>query len=208
MAEETQDSLQGIDTEALANFIQAQTTQAFQKAREENPVVVQHQEQPVQQQPQQDFWADIINPRIQPQIQQSQMAAAAAIDMANFYNSDEWDQVDDLLDDGDMTVKELKQEKAKIKREVEKTFEDMMKQGRGTSRAAILDYVMGKELRSNADTYRKKAVKRSDKTRQQELANARRGSDIAASGISSMGRDDIMNMGDDDFDKLWSGVTF
>src|SRR5438132_1284255 len=99
------------------------------------------QAQTVQSTEPKDPWDEVLEPRISRRTQQSNITAQSAEDKADFYTSDFWlTELDDLLP-GDLDTDEGKLALSKAKKEVreniEQTFSNLVKQGRGIPRKDI-----------------------------------------------------------------------
>lgn len=201
---ENSNGLGNIDEEKLAEFIQNQTAQAFQNTLSnlQQQATSNMPQQPAQQ-PASDPIGDLIAPHIQPIVRQSQIAAAAAIDYGEFYSSDELENAVSLLDDGEEDSKKVR---ADLKKDVEATFQQLVRQGIPTPRKEILNLVVGKKLTSDPENFSKKAAKRSQKTQEAQLNKARQNVDIGGATFNSMGREDINNLPDDKFDQLYNSI--
>ena len=192
------------DEAKMAQMIQEQVTSSFKTVLDGIQV---SQAQPAQVQPAQtsDPVADWLNPHLAPHINRANLASAAAMDKADFYSSETWEDLDSLIGDGESDSKE---EKREIRSAVEKKFEDLMKAGVPTPRKTVLELVLGQKLSSKPDEFAEKAAKRSAKKKAAALAKASSASDIGTSQIASMTSEDIHAMKDEDFEKAFANISF
>lgn len=204
----------GFDEAKLADMIQAQASQAFSQVLQsrDEQAAQQYQQSLVREQAlqsrqgQADPLAEWIKPYVAPGMQQSAMQSAAAMDLAEFYQSEEWDNLDNLLDDGEMSQADLRKEKQDIKKEVEETFKTLMQEGRPTNRKSLLQFVVGKRITNDQETFVKRASKKAVKAQANELEKARRQADPLASTVSSLSPAEIYALPEDKFNTLFGDM--
>ena len=155
-------------------------------------------QQQVQPEQEQDQFSNYIQPYVQPIAQQANFAAAAAMDYSKFYTHNKVvkDGEEDIADN---TISETMQT------EIEKTFENMAKQGRPASREEIRNYLLGREIAKAPQAFVEKATKR----KQQQLVNAQRGTDIGnASQVAAFTTDQLQAMSMDQLTKTMENISF
>lgn len=163
--------------------------------------LTQNQPQPAQPQPQAqpvDEFGNYIRPYVQPAIQQANFAAAAAMDYSKFYTNNK------VVKDGeeDITENTISQS---MQKEIEKTFEDMARQGRPASREEIRNYLVGRDIAKSPTQFVEKAAKR----KQQQLEKAQRGGDIGvASQVTNFTTDQLQAMSMDQLTKTMENIAF
>jgi hypothetical protein len=190
----------GFDEAKMAELISKNVNSSLKEA-----IAALPQPEPQYQQPQQvdtpvepDFWDQQINPRVDGKIANVNLRALAAEDKVDFFSSEAWTtELDEMLP-GD-TPEEIAQHKKEIRLRLEKTFTTMLQSGRGTRRADILDYEVGKYLREKKSEFKDSVVKKAGKSREAELEKARRGVDISSGNISNFTAQDIHDM---DFERV------
>ena len=144
-----------------------------------------------QQTPQDDPNAqlrEIINPFIEPGLQQAQFTGADAKDYVEFYTGNT--------------------EASEYKEKIESTFAALAKAGRATTRKDIHKYILGQEFSADRDKFMDKQSKR----KQEQLDRASNASDFGAAGMSR-GKDDpswtnFDTLSLEDMEKKLEGVTF
>lgn len=202
----------GFDEAKLAEMVSAQTQAAFNQVLQQRDEQQQAQyaqalqQQQATQQRQADPLGDWVKPYLAPGLQQSAIQAAAAMDLAEFYQSAEWDALDTLLDDGEMEAAELRKEKQDIKREVEETFQTLLREGRPTNRKSLLQFVMGKRITGDQEKFVARASKKAARTQATALDRARRQADPLASTVASLSPQEIYALPEDKFNTLFGDM--
>jgi hypothetical protein len=155
-----------------------------------------------------DPWDEILEPRITRRTQQSSLKADAAEDKVDFYTSNYWlTEVDDVLP-GDTGTEDLAKSKKDLRDGIEKTFNNLMKQGRATPRADIANFVLGEYIKNNKSTYVESVVKKSSTRKEQELQKARRGMDISAGNITNFTPEQLHKMPQEKIVEQFGDVSF
>ncbi len=147
---------------------------------------------PQQQQSEQDKATqqirDLINPFVKPDLDEARFVAADAKDFVSFYNNNE----DALL----------------YKDDVEKSFELMKKAGRPTTRADILNYLVGREYREQPDKFKERETAK--QKRQVERADG--AIDFGGGSINRAKSDptwsNFNKLSIEDMEKALDGITF
>jgi hypothetical protein len=179
-----------------------ETIETLASERSERPVEAAQSTQTT------DPWDEILEPRITRKTQQSSLKADAAEDKVDFYTSDYWlTEVDDILP-GDTGTDDLAKSKKDLRDGIEKTFTNLMKQGRATPRADIANFVLGEYIKNNKSTYVESVVKKSSTRKEQELQKARRGVDISAGNITNFTAEQLHKMPQDKIVEQFGDVSF
>lgn len=198
MAEElTQETKEpSFNQEQMQQFIQQSVQNSFRDA-------LQSQEEPVKQQ-ETDPWADIINPHIQPKVQQAELRAAAAEDKSDFYSSDEW-----LVDVEDHFITEdSRKERKELREEVERLFTQQMKAGKPLPRKDILAYLLGNRVLSKKTEYQEAIVKKRTKQQDASLQKARQMQEFSSGNISNYEPQAIHAMTDEKLVETFGNMAF
>lgn len=197
------------DKDEMMNFIKEGTKTALKEAIESAPKTEPRVESTGTANP----FAEWIDPLVTPKLQQAQLTAQAAEDKVDFYSSEEWlTEVDDWLcaegksDEETATLR--KQEKAAIRADVEKTFQAMLKAGKGTFRKDLLSYVLGEKMKRDKAAFTESIGKRSAKQKEAALDKARRGVDISSGAISNFVAADVHKMDTAKMLEQYGGVAF
>ncbi len=194
------------DENKIAELIQKEVASSFKSALAEANENRQTQQVPRQtQQSETDPIAEWLNPHIQPHLQRANLASAAALDKADFYGSEEWENLDEILGEDEA---DLKKEKREIRTLVEKRFEELVKAGVPTPRKTVLELVLGQKMSKDSASFIDKVSKKSAKKKDADLNRARSASDIGAAQVTSMSRDDVYAMDDDAFEKAFADIQF
>ena len=133
-----------------------------------------------------------IDPLVTPRLNAATLAAQAAEDKVDFYSSDDW--LIDIDEHLGSTPEEISKAKREVREEVEKTFTNMLKAGKGTFRKDILSFVMYERIKKDKAKFTETVSKRSNAKKDAELANARRAVDISTGAISNFQPQDIHAM--------------
>ena len=151
-----------------------------------------------------DAW---LNPKIDTKVASATLAAQSAEDKADFYSSEFWlTEVDEhLLGD---TPEELKAAKTELRKSLESTFTNMIKQGRGTPRADLVLFEIGKYNKANKGKIDESITKRSKAKQEAELEKARRGVDIGVGALSNFQPQDVHGMKWDDIAEKYGQLAF
>jgi len=199
MAEETKEETKEESKEGTSNFDEAKMAELIKAnvSASQKELIAQlkadKEEEKPKEEVKEDFWDEIVNSRTSGKINQANVRAEAAEDKVDFYSSDEWlEGIDDLLP-GD-SLEEVKKHKKEIRTRLETTFQNMLKAGRGTHRADLLDYELGKYLKENKKAFIETVEKKSTKRKEVELQKARKGVDITAGNVSNFTPSDIHAM--------------
>lgn len=140
-----------------------------------------------------DFWADVIDPRVNPKLAQLGIVAEAAEDKLDFYTSEDWtEEAEEWLTEDDPVKR--KAEKKALRDEIEKAFAANIKNGRNLVRADIFRHVLGDKITKDRTKYQENIGKRKQKQVDSDLAKARRGVDITSGNINGYTPQDIHNM--------------
>lgn len=190
------------DEAKMAQMIQEQVTNSFKTVLDG---IQTSQPQQGQQGQTPDPIAEWLNPHLAPHINRANLASASAMDKADFYSSEVWEDLDSLIGDGESDSKE---EKREIRSAVEKKFEELMKAGVPTPRKTVLELVLGQKLSAKPDEFAEKAAKRSAKKKAAALSKASAASDIGTSQVASMSAEDVYAMKDEDFEKAFANISF
>lgn len=191
--EQTEPQSQGFDQDA---FLQ-RMNDTIRESLAQQQVQPEPAQQPQPQQ-EQDQFSNYIQPYVQPIAQQANFAAAAAMDYSKFYTHNKVvkDGEEDIADN---TISETMQS------EIEKTFENMAKQGRPASREEIRNYLLGREIAKSPTAFVEKATKR----KQQQLTKAQQGTDIGnASQVAAFTTDQLQAMSMDQLTKTMENISF
>ncbi len=189
-----------LDADSIAKAVRDSTREAFQEVLQASPPP--QRPAPVEQNP----FAEFINPLVEPRIRAASLQGEAAQDKVDFYTSDEW-----LLDIDDhlgSTPEEVKAAKAEVRAEVEKTFTDMLRAGKGTFRKDILSYVMYERIKKNKTKFNDTVAARAKRKAEADIETARRGVDIATTTAMNFSREDIEKLSDEDMMKQFGDLAF
>ena len=198
------DNTPAFDENRIAELIQKEVASSFKAALSEVNETRQPQQVQLQSQTA-DPIAEWLNPHIQPHLQRANLASAAAMDKADFYGSEEWENLDEILGEDEA---DLKKEKREIRTLVEKRFEELVKAGVPTPRKTVLELVLGQKMSKDSASFIDKVSKKSAKKKDAELNRARSASDIGTAQVTSMNRDDVYAMDDDAFEKAFADIQF
>ncbi len=188
MAEVDTDS---VEFKQVQDFLKTEVERYASAAFEKQQATAQ-QQSIQRQQTDQDIakqqMADLINPFVEPSINQAKFAAADSNDRVDFYVGADSDVLS-------------------YKDEVEKQFKLLSDQGRALPRKEILRYLRGKEFETDPEAFTAKQLER--KKRQVEYAEY--GADIGHGGVKT--REDSKYQGfdsktADEMEKVLEGVTF
>lgn len=186
---------QQFDQEAFLNRMNESIRESLQQ-NQTQPVEYQQPQQP-QQQPVDEF-GNYIRPYVQPVLQQANFAAAAAMDYSKFYTNNR------VVKNGEEDITEGTISEA-MQNEIEKTFENMAKQGRPASREEIRNYLVGRDIAKSPTNFVEKATKK----RQVQIEKAQRGSDIGvASQVTNFTHDQLQAMSMDQLTKTMENINF
>lgn len=169
----------------LRTEVEKYASAAFEKQQQQTQPQAQRQtEQDIAKQQ----MADLINPFVEPGINQAKFAAADSNDRVDFYVGADADTLS-------------------YKDEVEKQFKLLSDQGRALPRKEILRYLRGKEYDTDPDAFTAKALER----KKQQVAYAEYGADIGHGGIRP--KEDSKWQGFDgktseEMAKVMEGMTF
>lgn len=182
----------------VQNFIKEQVRGYFDELKDKlpapQPMVTRQSDQEIQQQQ----LREIISPFIEPGLNEARLHGADAKDYVKFYTSNP--------------------EAAEYADEVEKLFEGAVKAGRPIPRQDLLDYVIGKEYRSDRDKFTEKLTSK----KKEQVERAESASDIGSFSMTKAKNDPMFAAftgyerleGDDlsnrvkEMEKALEGVTF
>lgn len=178
------------DFEKVQGFIKEQVQTYFNELKTKEPVVQQQQQAVTQTEQQRAHQqaGDFIKQFVDGDINDAKFVAADARDYADFYMNNPL--ASDYKDD------------------VEKTFKVLKDAGRATARGDILDYVRGRQLRTDPDSFTK-----AEKARQaKQLERAESAGDFGAGSIARAKADSIWSNFESlsvaDMEKALDGITF
>lgn len=215
MAEETQteekQESSGFDEAKMSELIQKNMNASFKELLAEQAKTQQQQTETPQQveapAPEPDFWDNLINPKVDGKVASATIAAQAAEDKVDFYSSDEWiEEVEEWLTEDDPTKR--KAEKAKLREEIESTFRNLLKSGKGTFRKDIFSYVLGEKIKKDRVKYQENIGKKREKQAEADIQKARRAVDITSGGVSNFSASDIHAMSTEKMLKELGNLTF
>jgi len=139
----------------------------------------EQQAKKVEEDPGDDFWDKIIDPKVNKKVASSTVAAEAAQDKVDFYTSDEW-----LTESEAWLVSEdpedRRKEKAELRDKVEKYFNNLLKSGRGMPRADLFNAVLGEKIKKDKTKFEENIGKRNKRKLDDELQQAQRGVDLTS----------------------------
>lgn len=157
---------------------------------DEEPEPTPAQRQPAKPDPMGDL--------IAPYFQRANLQAAAADDKAEFYSSYS------IVKDGDEEEDEQSVSRS-MRKDIEKTFTQLMKEGRPQTREAIYHYLLGKSVATD----KKKFMERSSTKKKQEMDQAKAGADISGSSAAqSLSVSQMWNMPMDKMSEALTDSTF
>lgn len=193
--EQTEQPTQQFDQEAFL----ARMNESIKESLQQNQQQPQPEYRPQPTQPQAvDEFGNYIRPYVQPVLQQANFAAAAAMDYSKFYTHNR------VVKDGEEDITEGTISEA-MQAEIEKTFENMAKQGRPASREEIRNYLVGRDIAKSPTAFVEKAAKK----KQHQLNTAQRGTDIGiASQVTNFTTDQLQAMSMDQLTKTMENINF
>ncbi len=131
---------------------------------------------------------DLINPFVEPGINEAKLTAADARDYVDFYNNNDVESA--------------------YKKQVEDTFNELKKQGRPTTRDAIMSYLLGKDYRADPDKFTETQQAR----KKQQIDRANTAVDFGAGAVDRAKNDSVFSnfeaLSVEDMEKALDGVTF
>ena len=176
-------------TEQLVNFEQVQTLLKREvdaylaEKKSSTPEHIQSEQQQAQKQVR-----ELLDPFIKPDLDEARFLAADAKDFVSFYADNP--------------------EGIEYKEDVEKAFEVMKKSGRPTTRAGILDYVIGNERRTQPDKFKEKETAR----QKRQLEKAEMSTDFGGNAVNRAKNDvtfsNLEGKSLEEIEKAMDGVTF
>ncbi len=159
-----------------------------------------------QQEPAKDPWEDILNPVLEPKLAQSRLRAEAAEDRAEFYSSDTWlEDANEFLLSDDPT--KAKAEKAALKIDIEKTFNDLIANGRGMKREDIFNYKIGQLVTKKRVEYQESIGKKRSK-KQSDLERAQKGVEFQTGMVSNYDTAQIFDLPEEKLIEQFGSLTF
>ena len=186
MPEEIVETPETFNKEELARFIKEGVQNSIRELAAQPKVETPT---PDKENPFQEWIDPIVNPRLA----RASLQAQSAEDRVEFYTSDEWLTGIDSLLAGDSS-EEVSLAKKAIKDDLEKTFSDMVRAGKGTFRKDLLNLSIGKYIRENHAKVAESYVKRSSVKKEAELDKARRSVDMGSGTMSNFTPQDIHSM--------------
>ena len=170
------------DQEALAKLVADQVDKSFKEA------VTNAQQSTTQQVntnvPEKLPFQDFVDPIVGPRIANAQLQAEIAADKADFYSSDAWlADADEFLIEDDADKRKI--EKAALRAEVERVFNNAVKAGKGVPRSDVLSFVIGEKLKKDRIAYQESINKRVSNREATKLEAARRQTDLSTGNVSS-----------------------
>ena len=175
------------DFEKVEGYIKERVQAYYDEMKAKEPVVTQNVTQTEQQQAHKQA-GDFIKQFVDSDINDAKFIAADARDYADFYmnNSLAGDYKDD----------------------VEKTFKVLKDAGRATTRNDILDYVRGRQMRTDPENFTKAEKARQSK----QLERAESAGDFGAGAMTRAKSDAVWSnfdsLGVADMEKALDGITF
>ena len=142
---------------------------------------------------------------LNPGLQQANLAAAAAADLATFYGSEEWQDMDEFLI-GD-SAEDRKKEKSQMRADIERYFQDMLRAGKPIVRSDIAKFVVGQKLTKDRSAYQESIGKKAKARADDELRNARRRVDISG-GQADFDPREIYKMSHEEVVKKFGDISF
>ncbi|SRR6266516_6775631 len=159
-----------------------------------------------------DPWDEVLEPRISKRTQQSNITAQSAEDKADFYTSDFWlTELEELLpgdtetDEGKLALSKAKKE---VRENIETTFSNLVKQGRGIPRKDIADFAIGQYIKKNKASYMEGVSKKSSLRKEMEVKKAQRAVDMNTGNISNFSPEQIHKMEQSKIDEQFGSVLF
>lgn len=151
-----------------------------------------------------DPWADIVNPLVEPRLAQMQLQTQAAQDKIDFYSSDSWlTELDEHL-----TSDDTKTEKADFRKEIEKTFSNLMQKGSPLPREDIAKYLLGQKLIKSGTKHYESKNKKAQARRDADLQHAQRAVEFQSGIPTSVQPQKLYDMTFDDIVKEYGTVQF
>ncbi len=165
------------------------------------------QQQNVEKEKEPDFWDTFIDGKVNPRVAKAELQSEAAVDKLDYYSSDDWlVELDDFLVEDDPDKR--KEEKTKIREDIEKYFNNLLKAGRGLPRKDIAAAVLGEKVKKDKIKYQESVVNKSQKKRDSDLQKARGAVSISSGNISNYSPQDIHGMSSEKIIETFGSLTF
>lgn len=200
--ETTENSQQpNLDMSQLETLITNSVNNSFKEAFNSREQETQAQTQATQER---DPWADIVEPIVNPRLQQLQLSNEAAQDKIDFYSSDTWlENINEHF-----TSDDVKKEKAEFRAEIEKTFTNLLRAGKPLPREDIAQYLLGQKVVKQGASYHEAQANKRAKKKEDALKHAQRAVEFQTGNISTYTPQNLFDMDHDKLVENFGSYTF